>query len=298
MNPWFVVNPRAGGVRYGELTKAIRRQLAGREATISGDPPDAEGRSRLVVAVGGDGTVNRVINRCDPRRLRLGILPRGSANDLGRALAIPADLGRAWELLEAGASEEIDLISVNGSRFATCGGFGLAAEVALRANRWKAGWTSAAARRLGPLVYVLASLAELSKAQAGIAATVRAGGVTRRLHLAGALVSNQRHFGRWFSASPQASNRDGQLDFCGVEATGGRARLLSVFGQMLRGGCAGRSGVVALRARSLAIETDADVTFFGDGEPLSHGRRFRIEVLRRALTVVTGRSGAALAEAA
>jgi diacylglycerol kinase family enzyme len=214
MKPWFVVNPHAGSVPSGALTAAIRRRLEGREAIISGELPPAASQDRLVVAVGGDGTINRVINGCDPRQLRLGIVPRGSANDLGAELGIPSDFQRAWHVLETGACEQIDLISVNGSRFATCGGFGLATEVAARANRWKGQprWRGRATRRLGPLVYVLAALSQLRQPPPrGIPVTLRVGGVRHRLRLGAALVSNQPCFGRWFSASPLASNRDGLL---------------------------------------------------------------------------------------
>ena len=301
MNAWFVVNPHAGSVRSRDLTTAIRRQLSGREATISGELPEVGSASRLVVAVGGDGTINRVINGCDPARLRLGILPRGSANDLGAELGIPSEFRKAWSVLESGATEAIDLLSVNGSRFATCGGFGLASAVAQRANLWKAqpGWRGPATRRLGPLVYVLAALRELERPlETATLATIRAGRLTRRVRLGAALVSNQPRFGRWFVASPEASNRDGLIHFRGIAATASRARLLRLFAQMLRGGACEGPSTFEMRVRSLTIETETEVSFFGDGERLAHGRRFRIEVLPRALRVVTARRAAPLAEAA
>jgi diacylglycerol kinase family enzyme len=245
--------------------------------------------------------VNRVINQCDPRRLLLAILPRGSANDLGAELGIPADFDRAMAVLEAERFEEIDLVSVNGARFATCGGIGMAGDVALRANRWKSGggWTSRAARRLGPLVYALATLAE-TRRSAGrpLLATLRAGRTVRRIRLGTALFSNQPRVGGLFTPSPLASNRDGLLDACAMSAPDSRARLLWVCGQLLRGRPERCPEIALLRSRSLTLETDADVTFFGDGEALAHGRRFRIEVLPRALKVAVPRRAALLAEAA
>jgi diacylglycerol kinase (ATP) len=254
-----------------------------------------------VVAVGGDGTVNRVINRCDPRRLRLGIIPRGSANDLGAELRIPRDFGGAWEVLEAGCYDEIDLVSVNGCRFATCGGIGLASGVAMRANGWKAspGGSGAAARRLGRLVYVLAALAEIRRhEQSQIDASISDGSTTRRVRLSTALVSNQARVGGLFTASPEASNRDGQLELCGVVAPSSRARLLGLCLELLRGRPGRCPELFELRAGAVTIETEAEVTFFGDGEPLARGRRFRIEVLPRALSVATLRGESFLAEAA
>jgi diacylglycerol kinase (ATP) len=302
MTPWFVVNPHAGGVRSDEIVKTLRRRLAGREAVISSELPDASVKGPLlVIAVGGDGTISRVLNHCDPRRLRLGIIPRGSANDLAAELRIPADLHAAFDVIEAGRCEAIDLVSVNGSRFATCGGIGLAGQVALRANRWKSqqGALGRVARRLGPLVYLLATLAlTLGRSEPGIGATLRVGRTARRIRLSTALASNQPRVGGFFTASPEASNRDGILHLCVLQATPSRARLLWLCAQLLRGRPAACPEIFELRARSLTLETDADVTFFGDGEALAHGRRFRIEVLPGALTVLTRRARMALAEEA
>jgi len=288
VTPWFVVNPRAGGVRFGSVVREIRRGLAGRDSVVTAELPDQQaGPPHLVVAVGGDGTVSRVINGCDTRRLRLGLIPRGSANDLGAELRIPRDFERAWRVIEDGRYAAIDLLSVNGVRFATCGGLGLATDVAARANRWKAqaGWRGRAARSLGALVYPLATLAELSGPQRVLRATITADGVRRHVDLSMALISNQTRFGGRFSASPLASNRDGYLNLCGVEVPGSRARLLWLCFQLSRGRPDRCPEIFQLRARALTLETEQEVTFFGDGEALSRGRHFRIEVLPRALKV-------------
>jgi diacylglycerol kinase (ATP) len=293
VTPWFVVNPHAGGVRYSALAEAIRGRLAGREATISADLPRFDERSpRLVVAVGGDGTVSRVINACEPRSLRLGLIPRGSANDLGTELAIPADFERAFRVIQGGRYAEIDLLTVNGARFATCGGLGLATDVAARANEWKAGvgWPGRLARSLGPLVYPLAAIAETGTgAPRSIRATLRSEGLTRQVELSTALISNQPRFGGGFSASPLASNQDGHLHFCGLLAPRSRARLLRLSWALYRGSAEDCPEIFQVRASSLSIETEEDVAFFGDGEVLARGRLFRIEVLPRALKVAVPR---------
>lgn len=288
MTPWFVVNPHAGGVRYAAVTEAIRR-LAGRDATISPHLPRPEGNAlRLVVAVGGDGTVSRVINACEPRSLHLGLIPRGSANDLGTELAIPVDLGQALRVIQGGRFADIDLISVNGARFATCGGLGLATDVAARANAWKerAGWHGRLARHVGSLVYPFAALAE-TRANGGrvIRATIRAAGFSRRVDLTAVLISNQPRFGGRFSASPLASNQDGELHLCGLAAPRSRARLLRLCLAIYRGTAGRCPEIFQFRAPSVSIETEEEVSFFGDGEVLARGRQFRIEVLPRALKV-------------
>jgi len=146
---------------------------------------------------------------------------------------------------------------------------------------------------------VLASLAEVRRQKdKAIEATIRAGGLARRVRLSTALVSNQARLGGLFKASPQASNRDGLLHLCVVKAPKSRVRLLRLCAELLRGRPERCPEIFELRARSLTLETDADVTFFGDGEALAHGRRFHIEVLPRALKVATVRPEVLLAEAA
>jgi diacylglycerol kinase family enzyme len=278
-------------VRYGEVAAEIRHQLAGRDAVISWNTPTKTPDRRLVVAVGGDGTVNRVINHCDPARLRLGIIPRGRANDLGTALAIPRDFLRAWAVLESSRYADIDLLTANGIRFATCGGLGLPSDVAVEANRWKAlaGPLGRCARRLGPLVYLLAALTEIAqRGSTGLRVRIDTGtGRSRTSALTALLVSNQARFGRWFSASPRASNRDGRLHLCGIEMPRTRARLLWICAQLLNGHPERCPEIFQVEARSATVETDAPTTFFGDGEMISHGRTFHLGVLPAALRVST-----------
>jgi diacylglycerol kinase family enzyme len=84
--------------------------------------------------LGGDGTVNEVLNGADPGA-RLGVLAGGATNVLVRALGLPDDPAR----LAAGATRRISLGRVNGRRFAFAAGVGLDAELLRRAGRTRAG---------------------------------------------------------------------------------------------------------------------------------------------------------------
>lgn len=287
MTPWVVINPRAGDVRGEPLARRIRAALGARPAMITSElPPSSAPRRRLVIAAGGDGTVNRILNHCDPATLRLALLPCGSANDLAGELGVPSTFEAAWAVLEEAHFESIDLLRVNGSLFATCGGFGFASAVARRANTWKAGVLRPLTRILGSLVYPVATLAEIAAAfPRPVRARIRARGATRFADLSTAIVSNQQRFGRRFTASRAACNADGELDLCGVGVPRSRARLLRLCAQFARGGPAEAPEVFRARARSMTIETDRVVSFFGDGEPLARGRRFALDVLPRALVV-------------
>ena len=138
-------------------------------------------------------------------------------------------------------------------------------------------------------VIVLGTETEDGEPSDPIRVTITADGVRRHVDLSMALISNQTHFGGRFSASPLASNRDGYLNLCGIEVPGSRARLLWLCFQLSRGRPDRCPEIFQLRARALTLETEEEVTFFGDGEALSSGRHFRIEVLPRALKVAAPR---------
>ena len=123
---FFVVNPTAGSGRAGRLWPALVERLKRRrrpfayEMTRGPDTATSFTRHALragaetVVAVGGDGTINEVINGffLNDRLVRagatLGIIPAGSSCDLARNLGIPSGLDAVDTLLD-GSSVQIDV---------------------------------------------------------------------------------------------------------------------------------------------------------------------------------------------
>src|SRR5688500_7252293 len=95
----IIFNPNAGSARQVEtLRDAFRKrpEITLRETTKAGEASAFAGQAlqegfELVVAAGGDGTINEVVNGMAPDfgETRLGILPLGTGNDLARTLAIP-----------------------------------------------------------------------------------------------------------------------------------------------------------------------------------------------------------------
>ncbi len=170
----------------------------------------------LIVAAGGDGTVNEVLNGLGDApdgfaRTCLGVLPLGTVNVFARELALPLRIEQAWEVLQRGREKRIDLprveFSENGIRrqcyFAQLAGAGFDAR-AIELVDWSH------KKKIGPLAYVIAGLKALRERQPKI--TVRTGGqsVTGEF----VLVGNGRFYGGPVPAFPQADLRDGFLDIC------------------------------------------------------------------------------------
>lgn len=72
----------------------------------------------IVVAVGGDGTVNLLASLLINRNIKLGIIPTGSANGMAFELNIPAKIEQALSIIAKGVSKPIDLLMINGKHLA------------------------------------------------------------------------------------------------------------------------------------------------------------------------------------
>ena len=296
----FVINSSAGRVRTEAVRNLIRSEFAGLSHEVAVDPSAARlaelcrevnGEGRMtVVAVGGDGTVNRIINATPPSGVVVGVIPLGTANDLAAALHIPVDPTAACRIVREGRASAIDLISVNERRFATCGGVGLAAQAALRANRWR-GSRSRVAGAFRWALYPLAATCELWGWRGLGPLRIRCGGTTMGEETMTLVVSNQPRFGGRFSTSPEASNADGLFDLCEIRAPRSRARMLWVILRALCGRIGCMREVVLMRGSEATLIAPRAIPFFGDGELLETARSFEIRLLPGALRVLVPSGG-------
>jgi diacylglycerol kinase (ATP) len=170
----------------------------------------------IIVAVGGDGTVNEVLNGIGDapegfERARLGVLPLGTVNVFARELDIPMRLERAWNILRQGNEIKIDLprveFTANGKKesryFAQLAGAGLDAR-AIELVSWKL------KKKAGPLAYVVAGFQALAERQSKT--TVRANGKTLEGELV--LAGNGKFYGGSIAIFPRADLDDGLLEVC------------------------------------------------------------------------------------
>jgi YegS/Rv2252/BmrU family lipid kinase len=132
-----ILNAASGGGQSADIEAAVSARLgaAGMSvrfvALIDGVDLAAEvaravaqGVS-LVVAAGGDGTVNAVVNAMHPSHVPLGILPLGTLNHFARDLGIPVDLEPALDVLLEGSVMAVDAAEVNGRLFVNNASVGL-----------------------------------------------------------------------------------------------------------------------------------------------------------------------------
>jgi diacylglycerol kinase (ATP) len=173
----------------------------------------------VVIACGGDGTLNEVVNGLDGRDIPLGVVPLGTANDFARQTGIPEDANHAMDVILRRKPVRIDTASMNGRRFlnVSTGGMGAEATAETPAD-FKAS--------LGPLAYAITAIRKLAGDQVRHASFSSAGFELDVDFLAFA-VGSARVTGGGTMMTPDASVTDGLLDLCVVEAMSRRdfARL-------------------------------------------------------------------------
>jgi len=269
--PLFVVNPAAGNGRAAEVLAGAKHAFRGpAEIVHTAGPGDATRLAREgalagfspVVSVGGDGTVQEVVNGLmeAPAPPLLGIVAAGGGNDAVRTLRLPRNPAEAVRLAWSERQGAIDLGTCNGRYFLNVAGVGLDTKVAMAVN----GKSSRLAR--GKAGYIGQALVELRRYVNPEFTLVLDGEtvVTRSLLVA---VANLRYFGGGMKIAPDADPADGLLDvWIGGDLTHREALLLmpAIF--------LGRHGrhpkVTRHRVRTVRIERPAGLEVQLDGEIL------------------------------
>ncbi|MBI1734623.1 MAG: diacylglycerol kinase family lipid kinase [Candidatus Rokubacteria bacterium] len=270
-----IVNPVAGGGETGRRWPRLAALLAHAsfpvESVCTSAPGEATQLARravtdghcLVVAVGGDGTVNEVVNGItgeDGTSLAaLGVIPTGRGRDVCRNLAIPRDPDAAARVLSTGVDCAADLgVARLGARarfFVSAVGVGFDADVARRAQT-----------RRGPgtipyLLGVLGALAHHRPRPVHVSGDVTWAGAATAV-----VVANGAFYGGGMKIAPDADAADGVLDLVILGALG-RAELLWRLPTVYRGTHVRHPKVVTARARAVTVAARDPLPVHVDGEP-------------------------------
>lgn len=226
------------------------RDLA-RKFADSGEP--------LVIAAGGDGTLNAVVSGLAGTRTALGVMPAGTMNVFARELGIAGgDYLRALQVIDAGHVREVDLFLVNGAPFVQMAGVGFDAQV-IEETTWER------KKRLGPLAYLLSAVRVLGETPPEMRVRLACGRVETGVCV---LVGNGSLYGGQFKLFHRADNSDRLLDVLVYKEAGYRAVFESLRG-LARGGVDLGEGMVKyLQASGLTVECAGEVPVEADGELL------------------------------
>jgi YegS/Rv2252/BmrU family lipid kinase len=221
----------------------------------------------VIVAAGGDGTVNEVLNGIGDvpggfGRVRLGVLPLGTVNVFARELKIPMRLEAAWAVLRRGRETRIDLGRVNfldegkpaQRYFMQLGGAGLDAR-AVELVSWKLKTNT------GPLAYIVAGFQALAERQPRLTVCVDGKKIEGEL----ALFGNGKFYGGPFEIFPGATLDDALLDARVFPSVSLAALCRLAPGLLLRRKLSEKL-VPHLRAPAIEVTCETPAAFELDGE--------------------------------
>ncbi|MDR2136177.1 MAG: diacylglycerol kinase family lipid kinase [Treponema sp.] len=247
----IILNPVAGKGRaikeYPKIDRFLKARKADYEIVLTTGPGhaleiaknSAAGNGTIVVAAGGDGTNNEVINgllsRADPppEPPVLGIIPLGRGNDFAYSARIPANLDQALEILIRKTICPLDAGLITGGYFPEgryfVNGVGIGFDT-------KVGFEAAKMKSIhSALSYALGALITLARFEDPPLVEIGYDGASMTLPAAIVSVVNGRRMGGMFFMGPNAIINDGLLDICTVRQPAARRRLVKIFFHYLKG---------------------------------------------------------------
>lgn len=284
----FIVNPISGTQKKKEIVEIVKKYLnhdkydyeirkteyAGHatELTIQATQSGID----IVVAVGGDGTVNEVARSVIHTKTALAIIPRGSGNGLARHLHIPTNPQKAIEIINQGMIQNLDYGLINGFPFFCTCGVGFDAFVSHKfAEGNKRGFLSYAENtlregiRYKPETYTIED---------------ENGTVIEKAFLIAC--ANASQYGNNAYIAPHASMKDGLMDIVIMKPFNtiieSPVVLLQMFTKML----SENPNVKTLQRRKIRIIREQEGAVHLDGEPLWMGKEIIVEMVCDQFNVV------------
>lgn len=293
MNTCIILNPNAGTADeitefeaslqdLGEVT--IRKTREAGDAKLFAEEALDNGYD-LVVAAGGDGTINEVVNGLskDFAKARMGIIPLGTGNDFARSINVPNG-AEAVNVLKAAHIRALDVVRVTSSfvRYfinVSAGGFSGIVNEKLT-DEMKQSW--------GPLAYLrsaVSAIPDLTDYHTYIKFNDKP---PVRLKTYNIVVANGRYVAGGIPIAPQAELDDGLLDIIIVPAES-MLKLALLVPQILNGQHLSSDTIIYKRARKVKIDSQPGIWFNVDGE-LVGNEPAEFEVLPRTLEVIVGQA--------
>ena len=283
----FIINPKSGTDKKVYIRQTIGRKIdtskytykvryteyAGHAEVIAREA--AEAGTDIVVAVGGDGTVNEVARALIHTNTALGIIPCGSGNGLARHLQLPIDPEGAISMINAGCIKSLDYGTMNGMPFFCTCGMGFDAFVSMKfAHSGKRGLVSYIENTLRetltykPDTYTLTFDDQEIKQRAFVIAC-----------------ANASQYGNNAFIAPTASMSDGLMDITVLEPfTAIEAPQLAL--QLFNGTLTTNSRVKTFKAKKVRITRTGDDPVHVDGDPLITDKEIEVEIHSKGINMV------------
>lgn len=290
MKALLIMNPKAGRKRkispVEEITAALRQPFIDLSVHLTTAPGDATVAARqaaqdgfeLVIAAGGDGSLNEVANGLVGSEVELGLVPVGTENVLARELGIPLNVTNACKHLLDKVPRKIDVGKADDRHFVCFAGIGFDAHVAHNLDPLRKA-------SLGAVAYFLTSFEKIGPYRKSPRnATLKIDGQEITSTFWMMLVGNIQNYGGGLKPAPKALMDDGLLDLCVYPVTGYPATVRQMVST--RGGRhLELPGMLYYQAKRIEIATDPVEQIQLDGDPWTGTTPITIEAVPRSLNV-------------
>jgi diacylglycerol kinase (ATP) len=291
----FLINPISGTSKKEVLIKLIEKETTANGFYFEIDYTNAKanydyiidkieaGKFTDIIIVGGDGTVNSVINSLRFCKVNFGIIAVGSGNGLARAAHIPMKAKAALALIFEGKASYIDAFMVNNHFACMLSGLGFDAQVAhdfsLKTGR-------------GLINYTQQSIANYFKAQP-YQFEVAIDNFTFFTDAFFISIANSNQFGNNITIAPKAKLNDGLLDIVIVQKMS-KAKLPFALLQQIRGNNKWvdfenkltQNNILYFQSAHIAIKNIMFAPLHIDGDPIATAKEFDIKILENCIQLI------------
>ena len=284
----FIINPISGTHSKDDLPKRIEElldkerydheiaftQYAGHAAEIA--KACAERGDSIVIAVGGDGTINEVARSLVHTQTALGIIPCGSGNGLARHLCIPMDITRAMNIINRGQKELFDYGVINGLPFFCTCGMGFDAFISLK---------FAESGKRGPITYVENVLREGLKYRPETYEIVDESGTSKYKAFLIAC-ANASQYGNNAYIAPGATMKDGLMDVIIMEPFDA-LEAPQIAADLFMKTLGNNSKIKTFRTPHLIIRRQEPGASHYDGDPITTNETIDVHIEHLGITIIT-----------
>lgn len=283
----FIINPHSGIAGKSDIPRLIDKYLdgdkfewtvrfteyAGHANAIAAEARE-EGKD-VVVAVGGDGTVNEVARAIVHSPTVLGIIPSGSGNGLARHLMLPINVRKCIKLLNDFEIHQLDYGTIDFHPFFCTCGVGFDAFISQK---------FAKSSRRGPIVYAENVVQEALNYKPEIY-ELTTDGQTAEYEALLISIANASQYGNNAYIAPQASMSDGMLDVIIVEPLDfleASQASIEMFNKTLNQ----NSKIKTFRTKELTIRRASEGVIHFDGDPAEAGRELHVKIHEKGINVI------------
>ncbi|HEY8511144.1 MAG TPA: diacylglycerol kinase family protein [Cyclobacteriaceae bacterium] len=283
----IIANRRSGTGAAADLETLATRAFHNADATFTLAYTQAPGHATalagegvrdgytIIVAAGGDGTVNEVARALVGSEIPLGIIPRGSGNGLARHLGIPLDAEKALACILEAPTVQIDTFTLNDKLSVNVSGIGFDGHVAMQFSR---------SRGRGLFNYARIALTEyrhFAPFDVHIEPSVPFGDLRRVFFVA---IANSSQYGNNARIAPGCSICDGKLTINAVRRI--PMYRVDVVWSLFKGDVTKKSLCTSFDTSELTLHTERKVAYHVDGEPCGTADRFAIRMNPLSLRVI------------